>query len=186
MREAAARFAAAGRDGLARWAAEKAREEQGHDALALRDLRDLGYDAEALVRAVVPEAQARLVRFFERLVRADDPVGCVGYSYALERLALEIGPDEIARVEAALSPGVNATRCLRVHSAAGSDREHVRETVDLVATLSPDERSRVAAAAHETAILCHARYEGEPHDEVTLARLFLPFNRSRDEKRRTS
>jgi hypothetical protein len=186
MREAAARFAGAGRAALHRWAEVKAREEHGHDALALRDLHDLGYDAEAVVQAVVPPVQAALVRSFEQLVRADDPVGCVGYAYALERLALDVGADEIARVEAALPRAVRATRCLRVHSAAGSDREHVRETVQLVAGLSPEERSRIAAAAYETAALCHARPAGEPAGEEVLERLLSPFRRRSNETRRAS
>jgi hypothetical protein len=179
MREAARRFAKDGRATLAQWAETKAREEQGHDALALRDLRALGYDAEAAVRAVVPPRAAALVSYFERLVHAEDPVGCVGYAYALERMALEVDEAYIARVEATLRPGARATRCLRVHSAEGSDRRHVAETIEVVAALPPPARARIAVACYETAALCCAPREGEPHAEEALQRQLLLLERER-------
>lgn len=175
MREAAARFEAAGRPELATWALKKAREEKGHDALALADLRSLGHDAERTVARVVPGVPAALVRRFEELVRSPEPVRCVGYTYALERLALEVDAEYIARVEASLPRGVRATRCLRVHSASGSDEAHVDETVDLVASLPAAERSAIALACHETSSLCFSSPEGEPLSDATLERLFAPY-----------
>lgn len=175
MRAAAERFARAGRSALEQWALTKAREERGHDTLVLRDLRALGFDAEATVAALVPAVPAALVQYFERCALADDPIGAVGYAYALERLALEVDDGYIARVEASLPRGVRATRCLRVHSAAGSDQEHVEETVELVATLSAAERRAVAVACHETAIIC---YGAEPLDDETLERRLSPFKRA--------
>lgn len=172
MREAARRFAKAGRATLARWAETKAREETGHDTLVLRDLKALGYDAGAAVEALVPPTPAALVRYFERQVRAEDPVGCVGYAYALERLALEVDAGYIASVEAVLPPGVRATRCLRVHSDVGSDRQHVAELVEVVATLSAEERTRIARACYETAALCfEARAQEALTDEALQQRL---------------
>src|SRR6185503_2553531 len=112
MAEAAARFGATGRAALARWAEQKAREEQGHDRQALRDLAALGYDAERAVAALVPPTAAALVRYFTAAVRAEDPIRCVGYAYALERLALRQDAAYIKRIEAMLPPGVYATRCL--------------------------------------------------------------------------
>lgn len=168
MAEASTRFARAGRSALAQWAATKAREEQGHDVLALRDLAELGYDAPALVRALVPAGPAALVRYFECAVRQDDPLGCVGYCYALERLALESDAAFIAQVEASLPAGCRATRCLRVHSACGSDRDHVEETVTMVASLSASERTRVALASYETATLCARARRDERLDASDL------------------
>jgi hypothetical protein len=154
MREAARRFADQGRDALAAWAEEKAREERGHDRLALRDLEDLGYDAPRLVRALMPETATRLVHFFMGTVRAADPVGCVGYAYALERLATTVREDDIRRVDAILPPGSRATRCLRMHSAVGGDPSHVEETIAVVAGLSAAERSAIALACYEAARIC--------------------------------
>jgi hypothetical protein len=155
MAAAAERFAAAGRTALADWARDKVREEAGHDRLALRDLAALGYDSVRVADDLAPPTAAALVRYFEaRVLHDDDPVGCVGYAYALERLALERGASDIAAVEAILPPGVMATRCLRVHSATGSDAAHVEETVRLVAGLEAPERIRVARACYETAAIC--------------------------------
>ncbi|MFT3771364.1 MAG: hypothetical protein QM820_38610 [Minicystis sp.] len=172
MHEAARRFAEARREALADWAEQKAAEERGHDRLALRDLEALGYAAEGVVASVVPAMTARLVRFFEESVRAADPIGCVGYAYALERLATTVSAADVRRVEAILPPGVRATRCLRVHSAIGGDPEHARGIVALVATLSGPERTQVAVAAHQAARLCfEAPREGHPSEEAIEAAL---------------
>ena len=147
----ARRFNESGRGTLAAWAEHKIREESGHDQLALRDLSELGYRARALVSAFVPPRAAAWVALFERLAAAEDPVGCVGYAHALERLALLRGPAEVSAIEQALPAGVNATRCLRVHSALGSDALHVRSNVTTTATLSADERRAIANACYLTA-----------------------------------
>jgi hypothetical protein len=165
MREASAKFEALGRGVLAAWAGAKAREEHNHDLLAIRDIEALGYDAHAVVRALVPEAASKLVAYFQSTVRVSDPIGCVGYSYALERLALTVGEAEIHRVDALL-PGVRATRCLRVHSAIGGDTDHVEDTVRMVASLTGPERTQVAIAAYQAARLCfEPPADGHPSDE---------------------
>ncbi|HEY0467711.1 MAG TPA: hypothetical protein VGC79_26100, partial [Polyangiaceae bacterium] len=147
----ARRFAESGRRPLAAWAEQKISEESGHEQLALRDLSELGYRARELVSAFVPPRAAAWVALFERLAAADDPVGCVGYAHALERLALLRGPAEVSAIEQGLPAGVNATRCLRVHSALGSDRHHVRSNVHTAATLNADERRAIASACYLTA-----------------------------------
>ncbi|MCB9706758.1 MAG: hypothetical protein H6711_33245 [Myxococcales bacterium] len=168
--DAAARFEAAGRSALAGWARTRAREETHHDLLALRDLRDLGLDGEAVVAALRPSTAIRLVDYFERSVDAADPIGCVGYAYALERLAMTVREPEIRAIEALLPAGTRATRCLRVHSATGSDADHVADTLVVVAALSPAERAAIAVAAHEAARLCfEPDPEGAPSDAAIAA-----------------
>ncbi|HYQ43583.1 MAG TPA: hypothetical protein VER11_16490 [Polyangiaceae bacterium] len=147
----AQRFAAQGRTQLARWAEEKAVEEAGHDELALRDLSQLGYRAHDLVEAFTPPRAAAWVTLFERLAAADDPVGCVGYAHALERLALLRGPAEVRAIEQALPQGLNATRCLRVHSALGSDSRHVHANVTTTSGLCADDRRAIVKACYLTA-----------------------------------
>ena len=160
------RFGAARRRALEAWAKRGTREERGHDQLALRDIRALGYDAEQVVSRLVPSAVRSMVAYFEKaVVEADDPIGCVGYSYALERLAAERTTDLIAAVQAVLPRGVNATRCLRVHSAAGADVKHVADTVEVVARLSARERIAVAKACYETARFFYARGPGGPRTD---------------------
>lgn len=154
MNEAAERFAASGRTLLADYAARKALDEKRHDELAARDLKALGCHAELLNERLIPPTARRLVDYFTRSVRAADPVGCIGYAYALERLAVAVNLDYIGRVKGLLPPGVRATRCLRVHSALGSDARHLNEAVEVIASLTAAERTLVARACYETTRLC--------------------------------
>ena len=153
IEEASRRFAAFGRNNLAQWAAQKAREERGHDRLALLDIQSMGYKAEAVVEALIPPSATVLGNYLAQSVHTPDPIGCVGYSYTLERIATGIKEKHIHSVEALLPPGICATRCLRVHSSIGGDVEHVKETVEMVAGLAHEERIGVAIACYETALL---------------------------------
>ena len=154
VKQAQKKFAAQGRWRLANWAAQNAREEAGHDLLALKDIQSLGYDPELVVKALVPPAAKVLIDYLTHSVQNLDPIDSVGYAYAMERLALGIDKQHIQQVETLLPKNRQATRCLRVHSRIGSDVEHVRETVAMVAELSALERSRIAIACYETALLC--------------------------------
>lgn len=168
---ARARFAAAGRPVLAEWAHVRAREESHHDVLALRDLRDLGHDGERVVRAIRPATAIRMLEFFTSSAHAPDPIGCVGYAYAVERLAMTVREPDIRAVEAILPPGTRATRCLRVHSAAGSDSDHVEATLIAVAALTDAELEQIAAAAHETARICFTPDLAGPPSDAVIAEL---------------
>lgn len=173
--EAAARFASEGREALAAWARERSREERGHDELARRDIVAMGYDASRVVKALRPEPALALVGYFEGAVRGPDAAACVGYAYALERIASARGAGYVARVEALLPPGVLATRCLRVHSGAGSDAGHVEDTIAVVAGLSAMERAKIALACYETAALCYRAPQGGYLSEDALHQRIAPF-----------
>lgn len=175
MQEAAQLFAAAGRESLAQWATQKAIEERGHDRLALLDIQSLGYKGEAVVEALVPPSAKVLLDYFSRSVQASDPISCVGYSYTLERLALAISEEHIQAVEALLPLGIRATRCLRVHSGVGSDVEHVEETVELVAGLTSEERTRVAIACYETALLYFSSPQRSYPSDEELQQILRPL-----------
>jgi pyrroloquinoline quinone (PQQ) biosynthesis protein C len=161
MQEAARRFAAEDHEQLAEWAEQKALEETGHDRLALLDIQSLGYQAEAVVKAFVPPSAKVLVDYFIRSVQTSDPIGAVGYSYTLERVALAVKEKHIQTIEAIIPSGINATRCLRVHSSIGSDVEHVEETIAMVARLTPAKRRKIAIACYETAILYFSSREND-------------------------
>lgn len=154
LEEAAQNFASTDRYMLAQWAIEKSNEETGHDLLALRDILALGYDAEAVVEVLVPPAATVLMDYFVRSVRDNDPIDCVGYSYTMERLAMGVDEEYIQKVEVLLPPNINATRCLRVHSSVGADADHVEENASTIAKLTSTERSRIARACYETALMC--------------------------------
>ncbi len=153
LKDAAIGFAANSRSNLKSWALEKVEEETGHDRLALLDIQSLGYDAEAVVAELKPPAAIALLDYFTRSVQDDDPIDGVGYAYTMERLSLGIEKDYIEKVESLFSPEINATRCLRVHSAIGADAGHAHENVELVAELSAAERTRIARACYETALM---------------------------------
>ncbi|BAY50029.1 hypothetical protein SAMD00079811_76580 (plasmid) [Scytonema sp. HK-05] len=181
MEEALSRFAATGRESLAQWAAEKATEEAGHDRLALLDIQSMGYDAEAVVKALFPPAAKTLVDYFTQSVYATDPIGCVGYCYTSERLAICRGEDYIQKVKAQLPPDTaDATRCLRVHSGVGADMKHVEETIAMVAGLALQERTRVAAACYETALLCFSPPKENYISEEELEYVLKPLEHTKN------
>lgn len=166
LKDAARRFALKGHAILAEWATEKAKEEAGHDLLALRDIQSLGYDAKTVVKALVPSSAQVLMDYFARSIQDENPIDCVGYSYTMERMALGVGEEYIQKVEALLPPNVNATRCLRTHSSVGADAEHVEETVEMIAGLNSQERVRIVRACYETALMTFSpAYNGYMTDE---------------------
>ncbi len=175
MKDAAKGFAANGRCDLEHWALEKAEEEKGHDRLALLDIQSLGYDAEAVVKEVIPSAAVALIDYFTRSAQDEDPIDCLGYSYTMERLSLGIGEEYIQKVKELLPPKTNATRCLRVHSSVGADAEHVDENVSMVARLAPSERTRVARACYETALLCFSPPSEEYISDQELQQILKPL-----------
>ncbi len=163
--QAAARFDAQGRPVLAAWARDRQREEAGHDRLALRDLAALGLPAEAVVSAWRPPAAAALVAHFTALAEAEaGPVGVLGYAHAVERLALTLGADHVAAVRGLFPGGQDSTRCLRVHSADGSDAHHVQDNLAVIAGLPAEDRAQVALAALEAAALCSTAATWQPDD----------------------
>jgi hypothetical protein len=175
IEEAQERFEKMGRKNLSQWAAQKAIEERGHDRLALLDIKSMGYKAEAVVEALIPPSAVALVNYLAQSVYATDPIGCVGYSYAMERIATGIKEKHIQSVKALLPPGICAIRCLRTHSSVGADAEHVEETLEMVAGLAPQERIRVARACYETALLYFSSPKEDYISEEELQHILKPL-----------
>lgn len=175
MKKAAQQFASAGRSTLAQWATERAKEEQGHELLALRDIQSMGYDPQAVVGSLIPLPTILLMDYFTRSAEDLNPIDCVGYSYTMERLALCIDEEYIQKVEDLLEPGINATRCLRVHSSVGADVEHVEETVAMAAGLSAKERIRIARACYETALMCFSPPSDGYISDAELQQILKPL-----------
>ncbi len=121
LQRAARRFNELGRPEVAAYLEERAREETGHDRLALKDLRALGLPAERLVANFVPEGIKPLCKRFDDLCVQDYPIGCIGYSYCLERIAALKQKTDVEKVQAMCQDGVDATRFLRSHSGLGSE-----------------------------------------------------------------
>jgi hypothetical protein len=161
LRRAAGRFVELGRPEVAAYLEERAREETGHDRLALKDLRALGLPAERLVSNYIPEGIKPLCKRFDDLCAEDYPVGCIGYSYCLERIAALKQKTDIEKVQALLTDGVDGTRFLRSHSSLGSEAAHVEETIEFVASLPANDRIRVVQETYESALIMAEGYNHE-------------------------
>jgi hypothetical protein len=161
LRRAAKRFQELGRPEVAAYLEERAREETGHDRLALKDLRALGVPGERLVANFIPEGIQPLCKRFDDLCAEDYPIGCIGYSYCLERIAALKQETDIERVRALCPDGVDATRFLRSHSSLGSEANHVAETIEFVASLPANDRIRVVQETYESSLLLAEGYNHE-------------------------
>jgi hypothetical protein len=161
LRRAASRFKELGRPEVATYLEVRAREETGHDRLALKDLRALGVPAERLVANFLPEGIKPLCKRFDDLCAEDYPIGCIGYSYCLERIAALKEKTDIEKVQALCPDGVDATRFLRSHSSLGSEASHVDETIEFVASLPANDRIRVVQETYESALIMAEGYNHE-------------------------
>jgi len=161
LRRAAGRFNELGRPEVAAYLEERAREETGHDRLALKDLRALGVPGERLVANFTPEGIKPLCKRFDDLCVMDYPIGCIGYSYCLERIAALKQEADIEKVQAMCPNDVDATRFLRSHSSLGSEAAHVEETIEFVAALPANDRIRVVQETYESALILAQGYNHE-------------------------
>jgi hypothetical protein len=150
---AAEHFRKIGRPEVTVYLEMRAREETGHDRLALKDLRAMGLPAARIVANVVPVGIKPLCDLFERFCFKDYPIECVGFSYCSERIAALKPRTEVEAVQSLFPEGIDATRFLRSHSSLGSEVSHVEETIEFVASLPAEDRIRVVQATYETALL---------------------------------
>ncbi|MGV3635803.1 MAG: hypothetical protein ACO1NY_15755 [Pseudorhodoplanes sp.] len=158
---AARRFEEIGRPEVTAYLEERAREETGHDRLALKDLNALGFPGERLVANYVPEGIKPLCQRFDELCAEDYPIGSVGYSYCLERIAALKDETDIARVKEICPDGIDATRFLRSHSSLGSEASHVQETIEFVASLPAADRIKVVQETYRSATIMAEGYNRE-------------------------
>jgi hypothetical protein len=171
MRQVAERLGDCGRQVAAAHCRQVAEEEAGHDTLALMDLAALGLPARQLVERLKPKNAVALVDLFRSMAGSDAPISTLGYAYGLERAALFTKVAAIEAIDAAMPPGVLATRCLRVHSAVGGDSGHVAESVALISTLPPNDRAAVARATYATGRLMYGEPDDYPGDAAMRALL---------------
>ena len=161
LRRAAGRFKELERPEVAAYLEERAREETGHDRLALKDLRALGVPGERLVASFIPEGIKPLCKRFDELCVQDYPIGCIGYSYCLERIAALKQKTDIEKVQALFPDGVDASRFLRSHSCLGSEVAHVEETIAFVASLPANDRISIVQETYELALIMAEGYNHE-------------------------
>ena len=161
LQRAAKRFEELGRPEVAAYLEERAREETGHDRLALKDLRALGVLGERLVANFMPTGIKPLCQHFDELCAEAYPIGSIGYSYCLERIAALKNEADIEKVKTICPDGVDATRFLRSHSALGSEASHVAETIEFVASLPAEDRIAVVRETYRSAAIMAEGYSSE-------------------------
>jgi hypothetical protein len=175
MPEAIERFERDFHSELAAFARQKLAEELGHDRMPLADLRELGYDADALVRAVAPDpAIAAGVAYARETVLGPRPTEFLGYVYAIERRVIRISEEWLASVERVLPPGSTATSGLRAH-ATSLDLDHVAEAVEFFASLPAVDRTSIAVGCHRITQLRCEWLTGPQPSEEQLEDLFGQF-----------
>ncbi len=150
--KAAKRFRALERLDVASYLERHAREENGHERLALRDLRALNLPAERIVENLVPEVVRALCELFDSLSSSDYPIGCIGYSYFFESSAATRQKADVDALQGMCPEGVDATRFMRAHSSMGSEVDHVRDMIDFIARLPALDRIEIVKAAYATAV----------------------------------
>lgn len=126
-------------------------EEKWHYRLALADLTAMGFDAESLVAAIEVRSASMVCEHVLREARNCPPIGVIGMAYVGERASLEVDQPYIDRINGLFPERVRPTRCLRVHSAVGSDAGHVEDVVRFVAQLDRDDRQDVLTAVFRAA-----------------------------------
>jgi hypothetical protein len=173
FRRGAERFEAFGRPDLARFARQKAEEEQGHANLAYRDLQGLGLPAAEIIRVVQPPSAEIFIDRFRSYVESDQPVALFGFSYCLERMAACRDQAFIHKVKAICPPAARAYRFLKVHSGVGADSAHVDEQLSFFESLTITDLAPVVCAAYETADLLAQQpsIDEDSSDEVTERKL---------------
>ncbi len=173
FRRAAKRLRGLGRPEIAEYLEVHAREETGHDKLVLKDLRALGLPAERIVANLDHEGVQPLCAFFDALVDADNPVGCVGYSYCFKSTAALKGQEEVDALTTLWPREIDASRFLRTHSGLGSEVSHVQDMIGFIASLPAADRIEIAKATYATALLMAEGLErvGAVPDSVILARI---------------
>jgi len=115
-----------------------------------------GLGAAAVAGRIKP-----LCKRFDDLCAQDYPIGCIGYSYCLERIAALKDKTDIEKVRTLCPDGVDATRFLRSHSSLGSEASHVEETIAFVASLPANDRISVVQETYESALIMAEGYHHE-------------------------
>ena len=116
---------------LARYLLHHAEEEQGHDAWALEDLRELNVD-EVTVKSAYPlPACASMIGFIYYTAAFANPVSLFGWMYVLEAIGNDLGTIAANKLDKGLNLSDRALRFVAGHGI--SDEEH---TADLTQQIS--------------------------------------------------
>ncbi len=135
-----------------------ARDEQGHDEWALRDLRELGMAPED-VRATSPvPACAALAGYVRNIATHDNAVGVFGWMYILEAVGADMGRLAGEKLRSGFAATPEAVRFVAGHGVADTDHTVEIEEQIIRNIKSGDDAAAVLDAARVVADLYLAMF----------------------------
>ena len=116
---------------------DHAKEEQGHAASLLRDLKQLGYTVEEF-----PEEPETAVFYQSQyyLIQHHSPLDFFGYIFLLEGVAVKFGTEIWERVHSV--HGRKSASFLQIHGA--EDPDHLEKAFQQLATLNSEQQMAIA------------------------------------------
>jgi hypothetical protein len=112
------------------------REEIGHDAILLKDGKNLGYNLNSLLSGSASQALVSAV--YGDILRGERK-SCIGYILLLEGLSLLTAPKLVKRIDSAL--GAGKTQFLRIHIDA--DQDHYPNGLKTALTFSDNIKQEI-------------------------------------------
>ena len=149
-------------------------EEHWHYRLLEHDMRNLGYDVHKIVKQFDYGNRKAIGDILVSYKNEKNPIGVLGLIYVLERVALEVTPEFISRIENAygLGRGTNSITSLsEFHSNVPGEQKHVEDSIEYLSCLSAVDLELVFAEVIRTAsLLCSNRvpYTGDGAMELAL------------------
>lgn len=119
-------------------------EEKGHEKLAERDLKTLGYDLETF--EAMPESMAMYQRIYKESEEVDPIAPLMGYAVALEGLSAKVALEITQRVEKAHGKG--SASFIKLHGEV--DQDHSKESVEGLKKLTQKQRELVMESIKKT------------------------------------
>lgn len=133
----AAAYSDLGRNDLHARFVDHAKEERGHQQIALNDLKGIKQSIDDLP-CLYPTASIYQIQYY--WIEHRGVAGLFGYILFLECLATEFGPELYRRTSG--EHGAGAAKFLKVHSE--DDVDHTEKAFKLMESLSAEERALVA------------------------------------------
>lgn len=163
-----------GRPNLVHWARRKASREKSYNLTTIIDMEYLGYDACYVINDFNPE-QADILIDYIIDEKGNNPFCSIAYSYTMETIATRAEQDYLRQVESLMPPNISCLRQPMFYGSLGVRYLDVQETLKLISSLSAAERSSVAKACYEIALICFTCSETIDISDSKLERMLKPL-----------
>jgi hypothetical protein len=111
---------------------DHAKEERGHEKVAIADIKSLGFSLEDFPKVYASQAMYQVQYYWIQHV---NPASFFGYTYSLEMLAVKFGVQVFEKVLKA--HGEKSVKFLKLHSE--DDVDHMDTANKLISKLTPEE-----------------------------------------------